>query len=920
MFCPFRFLAAALAATGLLCLADAQTADDPFALLFSGEEELEVSLDARPGANALQLISMTLRGRELLDAAPAFTTKKGLCVPLEPLTDALRFPFEFNNNGQASGWFVSENRSISIDFETGELVFNGRTTNLPEGTSLLTNLGWCLTLDTLSDIFPIDFDYNERALIIEARPREILPVEAQLEREARRRELSNLPVLAQAIYRNVDNPYRWISWPAADLRLDARASSGGIVSGQYSAEAAGDLLKATARFGIQGSTEDPLQQLRFSLQRTNDKREELGTLKARRFAVGDVAAPPLPLLTNLQTGRGIHISSKHEGAANLFNATTIRGPLPENWEAELHDGEQLLAFALEPDDQGNYVFDNVVLQPGLNIFEVHLFGPFGETEIREVRYFIGSELNPENEVSYAFGFVEPNKTILGMDQNIDGRIDVPSQFDGALFDDIRDRNAEGPLLYSSLEKGINERLSIRLDAASEVSGRVSNDFGVAASAFFAWGGTYGALRLATNGKGLPAFQASLQRRLFRRTSVRANIAEYGSIENAITGRDGNRLRREGNINTSTSLLLGRRAFPVQTSLGWQHFASGLKRVRAASRIATSVARTNLSHTVRFITSTDDESTSNIANGEWLASRSIGPIRIRSGLSYEVAPDTRFRTLSVSGQSVFRSGIAQFGLQQDLIGGELQASAAWARPVGPAVLSTSAGWRRSGSWNVGVNLAFSLYKPRDRVRPALGPPGLSRAGSVRLTTYQDIDGDRVFDGDDIAIPNTQFIVQDSLRSEMAGADGSVILGGLPSGSQLNVELRTSSLDDPFLTPVELGRSVLVRPGQVIDIPFPLQSTGDVEGTVQVQNGEFLVSVSGVTVQAIDEFGQVAGETRTEFDGYVYIPELPLGTYKLRIAPDDLARVNGSASAVPFELTADLPSAFGVDMTVRIADSS
>ncbi|MEM7661059.1 MAG: carboxypeptidase-like regulatory domain-containing protein [Pseudomonadota bacterium] len=920
MLCLFRFLAAALAATGCLCFANAQPDDDPFALLFPDEGQPDVSRDIRAGIDNLQLISMSLRGRQLLEATPAFSIENDLCLPLTVIAEALRFPIDFQEGPNiASGWFVSENRNLRIDFETGEFQFNGRPNRLPEGASLATNLGWCLSLTTLSDLFPVDFDYNQRTLTIEARPREVLPVEARLEREARRRELSSLTTSASASYRPVGNPYRWISWPAADLRVDARASSSGALVGRYSTEAAGDFLKATARLGVQGSSEDPLEQLRFSLQRSNDKKEELGSIKARRFAIGDVAAPVLPLLTELQTGRGVHVSSKRQGTANLFNATTIRGPLPDGWEAELHDGEQLLAFALAPHPQGNYAFENVVLQPGLNIFEVRLYGPFGETETREVRYFIGSELNPENEVTYEFGVVEPNKTILGMSQAI-GNIESGAQFDGSLLDEIQDRNATGPVLYSSLEKGINERLSLRLDAASEFGGAAENDVGVAASAFFSLGGTFGALRLAADGNGLPGIRASLQRRLFERTSLRVRLSEFGDLENSFTGRDGNRVRREGDVNASISLRIGRQAVPVQAIFGWQSFASGLKRFRAASRVATSVARTNLSHTLRFVSSRDNMASTSTANGEWLASRSIGAVRVRGGLSYEVVPDSRLRTLSLSGQSNFRNGVAQFGLQHDLVGGELEALAAWSRPVGPAVLSTSAGWRRSGAWNVGVNLAVSLFKPKGRIRPALGPPGLSRAGSIRLTAFEDRDGDRIFGPEDRAIENAQFIVQDSLRSEATSSRGTLVIGDLPSGPLLNVELRTSSLDDPFLAPVELGRTVAVRPGQVIDIAYPLQATGDVEGIVQVQNGEFLVTVSGVTVQAVDEFGEIVGETRTEFDGYVYIPELPLGQYALRIAPEDLARVNGFAPPAKFEITNKAPSAFGVDMIIQTGVSS
>ncbi|MEO1420377.1 MAG: hypothetical protein AAFU66_05425 [Pseudomonadota bacterium] len=902
---------------GLVHLAAAQPANDPFALLFPDERGLDVSRDDRPGNDSLQIVSVSLRGRDLLDSTPIYSSSLGPCLPLRPIVDALQFAITVDDaSSTASGWFITENRTIAVDFEANLVEFNGRAIPLHDGAALQTDAGWCLSLSTLSDLFPIDFDYDQRTLSIKARPREVLPVEARLEREARRRELSRRRVPGLVRYRTVQNPHRWISWPAADITLNGRAGSGGALLGRYSVDGAGDLLKTTARLGLTGGSDRSIEQVRFSLQRSSETKTELGPLKARRFALGDVAAPILPLLADLQPGRGIHISSKQQSGTDLFNATTIRGPMPEGWEAELHDGEQLLAFALDRDPQGNYVFDDVVLQPGLNIFEVRLFGPFGETETRDVRYFIGSELNPENEVTYEFGVIEPNKTVIGMGQVVPGQDEATFGSGGSLFDDLNRENASGPLLYSSLEKGISERLSFRIDAVSEFSQRVERDYGIAASAFFSLGGTFGAVRLASDGQGIPAVEASLQRRLFRSTTLRGRLAEFGDLQNSYTGRGGNRVVREGSLRAATNVLFNRRSVPIQTSVGWQNFASGLKRFQAASRIATSVARTNLSHTLRFITSSADAMTTRSANGEWLASRSIGGIRARGGVTYDLAPDTRLRTLSVSGQSAVSAGIAQFGLQHDLVGGDTEAVASWSRTIGPAILSTTAGWRRSGSWNIGVNLAFSLFKPSDRRRPALGPPGLSRAGSIRLTAFEDIDGDRVLGAADKAIQNAQFIVQDSLRNEGTGPNGTVVLGGLSAGRPLNVELRTSSLDDPFLTPVELGRTISVRPGQVVDIAFPLLATGDVEGIIKVQNGDVQIAVSGVTVQAVSEFGEIVGETRSEFDGYVYIPDLPLGRYRLQVAPEDLARVNGQAPSVPFMLSADAPSAFGVDMLIDV----
>lgn len=882
---------------------------DPFALLF-GEDEVDASAEARAGDDDLSLVSLALRDLELVDSIAAYETSTGLCLPLAPLMEALAFPIRVEN-ALAEGWFITPDRNLRLDFETGDAVVAGRPVQLAADAAIESASGWCVSLGTLSKLFPITFTYDMRNLAIVATPRELLPIEAQLERAARREALDRNADPELADYRAVGNPYRWLAWPVVDIDLGA-TRTGVALQGRYALDAAGDLLKTTARLRAAGGGVRGLDQLRLRLERTNIERKELGPLKARRFALGDIASAALPLLADADIGRGIEISSKRPQTPDLFDITEIRGPLPNDWEAELYENGDLIAFVTEPDPNGDYVFDAVPLKPGLNVFEVRLFGPFGETETRLLRYFIGSELNPENEITYTLGVIDPERSLLGVDDDLQG---TDADETDRLFADLGTGAGErgGARAYASLERGLGERASVRLDAVAGIEdGRES---GAAASAFLTWGGAFGAVRIATNGHGAPGFEALAQRRVGRRSSLSARFTEFGELENGFTGFDGARLARSGAVRFDTAFLLRGRSLPTQVASRWRRFASGLSTFDATARTGLAIGRTNLSHALRYGETRDSGRTTRLLTGDLLASRTVRGVRFRGGLRYGVSDRFGLQNVSVTAQKRFeRWGTALFALSHDVDAGNVSASASWSRPFGPAILSTTTAYRGAGDWTAGLNLSFALFKPRSGGVVGLGPPGLSRSGSIRTIAFEDVDGDRLFGADDRAVQDVQFIVQNSLRREATGPDGAVVIGGLAAGASLNVELRTSSLEDPFLTPAELGRSIAVRPGQVIDVPFPLLATGDAEGHLRVRNGAFLTAVSGVPVQAVDGAGRVVGETRTEYDGYFYLEGLPLGDYTLRVAPDALDRVGGTAAAAPFELTTDAPSAFGVDLVV------
>ena len=857
---------------------------DPFAILFGEDEEaIDSGTDQAPGRDDVELVQVRLDDFNLIKAQAAFQTQAGLCLPVSTLFEALEVPVEVSSD-IATGWFISEDRALSLDFNQATAQFG---THLINTTPVMTDEGWCLPLEDLSNLLPIDFEYRPGVLSVVLSPREVLPIEARLEREALRKQISPTQAV-EPDYPVVEMPYEWLSLPTADISVDMQLASESGVATTGSIELAGDVLKMTGRLQYSGDSRP-----RLTLGRISETPDQLGPLKPRSFAVGDVVAARLPLLTEAGVAQGITISNRPTVSANVFDVTDIRGPLPRGWEAELYDGEQLMSFVTEPDENGDYVFTDVILRPGYNRLTVKLFGPYGEREDRVVKIMVGSELCPENELQYSFGFVKTE--VSQGPENTDGSV---------------------PAAYASVRYGLSDRASAQVDGIVSGSEGVT---GLGASLSGSAFDTYGILRVATDGSGRPALSASVQKRLNERGSrLQLDVSDFGDMQTPVTGFGAQRMTQSAlfTYDTSVALGIGRGPSALRSRMEWTRFHDKGEETHVSARLAGAYGATRWSHALRYSqrTSASGEAQSNLF-GDVLLSRSFNDLRVRGAVTYSLDNGLDIKTLAIAGQKRFsRKDFGQVALSYDMESSGYNLSASYSKAFENFVVSANAGADDKGAVNAGVRLSFSLFNDPTRGRYAMATPGLSRSGAVRAFVYDDLDDDGRFDAEDIAVPGAGFIVEQSLRTERTAETGDVILGDLQPGSQANVELKQSTLEDPYLRPSQTGITVIPRPGRIVNVRFPLTATGDVDGTLALRKGDIETPVSGVSIEAVDERGQVIASTKSEYDGYFYIDDIPARPFVLRIAETELDAINGQSDPIKVTLSREAPSVMGVNLFV------
>lgn len=860
---------------------------DPFTALFGEEDRVvDAGPSNTPGRDDIELVQVRLNSSILIETQAAFQTSSGLCLPVEPLLEVLEVPITLAGD-DALGWFIDPARKIELDFAAGEGKANGGAFGI---NPQQTEQGWCLPLADWSRILPVDFDYNYATLSVALSPREVLPIEARLERDLLRQQIREDGVYSPN-YPLIEAPYRWLSLPTADLNLELQLIDTGQASTEGSIELAGDILKMTGRLQYSGQNRP-----RVTLGRVSEIAEELGPLKARSFAIGDVASTRLPMLSETRTGQGVTVSNRPTISADIFDTKDIRGALPQGWEAELYEGEQLLGFVTEADINGDYVFTDVALHPGYNRFTVKLFGPYGEREERQVKIMVGAELCPENEVQYSFGLVRADEG--------EGLLAPESQM----------------AAYTSLRYGLPKNTTAQIDAiVSGSAGFTGASASLSGSAF----NTYGVLRVASDGRGQPAFAAAIQKRLNDQGArLQLDVRDYGAVENEISRLGDARLQRSALLTYDTSINFGFMRGPtaMRARYEWLSLVNGGEEANLSTRFAGALGRSRWSNTVRYTNRSDKTGiSSSDLLGDFLVSRSFGDVRLRGAATYTLNGTPEVTTLALAAQRRFgRKGFGQVTVSRDMKTSAMNLNASYSKSFDSFALSASAGADDKGAVTAGVRFSVSLFHDTSLGRYATAAPGLSRSGAVRAVVFDDIDGDGIYSKADNLQSDAGFIVGQSLRSEHTSSNGDVILGELQPGSLTNIELKQSTIEDPFLQASQPGAAVIARPGLVIDVPFALTATADIDGIVTMQIGSSATPVSGVMVEAVDETGVTLASTKTEYDGYYYIDGIPARSVTIRVSPDVLNEISAQAAPVLVELSRADPSAMGVDLSIRRAN--
>jgi hypothetical protein len=194
------------------------------------------------------------------------------------------------------------------------------------------------------------------------------------------------------------------------------------------------------------------------------------------------------------------------------------------------------------------------------------------------------------------------------------------------------------------------------------------------------------------------------------------------------------------------------------------------------------------------------------------------------------------------------------------------------------------------------------------------------GSVSARVFLDNNQDGIFNENDEAIENVGFTINGGYQKVRTDKNGIAFLTGITEHRPVNIAVAVATLNDPLWTPALEGMRIVPRPGQAMQLDFPVFSNGEIDGTIYLVKEDRTVPAGRVKVEAVNQQGRVIRSTTTEYDGFYVISNIPPGDYSVRVSPEQLNRLNLQVDAgLPVVISADDQFKSGIDFDLRVKNN-
>ncbi|WP_374468533.1 hypothetical protein [Phenylobacterium sp.] len=857
---------------------------------------------------ALLLFSVQLDDLTLTDGLSAYDTPDDPLLPVGELTRLLEMDVEvLPAERRIIGRVGEARRSLVVDLVSGTAKDGPRNVPIAATDVAVTDTDIYLRASTLQRLLPIKIEVDPEGLAMKLVATELLPVQGRMQRLARRRDASQNIDQKDEVLR-VETPYRPFSMPAFDVALGFGVEkSENRLPLRYDIRAGADLLY-TGFQGYLGSDERGEPSVaRLTFERQSLDGRLLGFLKARTLSVGDVFTPSLTLGPRSLSGRGLAFSTVPLDQTNVFNRIDLRGELPLGYDVELYINDILRSGQNTP-AKGRYEFLNVPLSQGINVVRVVTYGPRGERSEDTRIINVGGGLLRRGEATFEFGVVQQEEPLVRL---------------RAIGEDEQAEPGRGKLrAVAAMNYGVTPTLTLSGAAAYLPYGdddyRTLYTLGARTSLF----GFATQLDVAHDSRDASALSLGLAGSLFGVSTV-VRHAEFrnGFLDENGIGTDTTReMLRRSELTFDGNVELGRQVVPLSIRGLRNEYADGQVELAASVRGSTTASAFLLSTGVEYQRTTGRGTTTDRLNGYLAGSTFRGyKWQLRSTVDFEILPELRAQTLAITADRDVSDALAlRLGLGQALDDASgFNVTAAGILKLKFADLSLSGDYNNADhSWRVGAQLNFGLnYNPILR-RYQVTRPGPGSGGSLLFEAFLDRNGNGIFDGDDEPVPNVA--LEGAEGRIRTGANGKAFVTGLGAGptSRLLVgldEVENTSVQTPPTT-VQFSP----RAGSFTTVRYPMKPTGEVLVNINLRRPDgSLVGLSAASIVLVGDNGYRAA-MNTEFDGSASFQNLPIGTYRLELDPDQARRLRMSLLDVPpIVVTGDGGFLADVDAEVRFA---
>ncbi|MDD9303193.1 MAG: hypothetical protein HUK40_12970 [Desulfobacter sp.] len=855
------------------------------------------ALPANDPENRLQEVILNVRaGNHILSPAlMGYHRSDALLVPLGELVRILDFNIHTHMaQKEVKGWFLTEDRRVYLDIASGQGKVDGQSVQLGPDQFMTGEDEVFVDTRALEDWFPVGFtyDFSDQSLVLD--PQETLPFQARLDREQlQRRERGRKPNAAKLPLKPPE--YNFIDPMFVDFGFsgdykDTESIHGGG-RGNYYLLGRGDLGFMNSELYMTGDENEPFSTTRLTLAREDPDGGLLGPLNATRIGIGDVRIPGFPVIDGGKYERGATLENLPLDMPGEYDTTFFSGNMAPGWDFELYRNGMLLS-SQRVGTKGRYDFDDVPLYYGNNEFLLKFYGPQGQEKEEIKRINVGAGMIKPGEHQYQFSVSQKDERLFDARQYIPETADKESLRLQARYRYglSRDLAFQGGLLSQDINDETHHYVNIGAQGQIEeayVSGDYIHDL-----------------------NGGDAIEVTGQKRFgnldFRlKQQVYHNFIKEGETDQS------NKIKYRTDISTFGTL----NAFEDITQIPFSLSFKNTRRETSEERILGARFSANLNNTYvnNYLQYKDDtnapEGNSNV-EGSVQTTSQLGKLRLRTHLNYNMYPEFGLDQAGVSGlYDLTRELNSELSFTHDMENDDLTTGSLgvnWNN--GKFILSPRVSYNSNDEFTGFLSFSTSMgMEPRSK-KVKFSSIRQADQGAVSARVFLDKNSNTVFDQGDEPLEGAEVQADQAYKTAKTDADGIGFITGLRKNIPTDITLKTETLEDPFWEPGQQGKSILPRPGHVQIVDIPVITTGEVDGTLFLENlkGE-KKSLNHAPLQLLDNSGKVIQEIKSEYDGFYLFMKVPPGRYSVRLAPDFEKDLGTRAMAL-------LPVTIGDDGTV------
>jgi hypothetical protein len=840
------------------------------------------------------LVALNIGQFRLADDITAARLGGDLCIDVQQFFNSLDFPIVVDRSRySASGWFVREEQTVSVDFSSGTGEVGGQSVALPPNAMGELSSGPCMTLGALAKLLSLKIEFDARSNVLAVSSERPLPIIERLARQGRTKLRGLSASQSYVAPRPRSLPYRAFVPPNTDVSISLSNQSHGLKRQEYgvgwSVLSVGELAYMTAEAQLNGNAEGFNGAVsRFKLYRAEREGGVFGVPNLTEVSVGDIGAFGSSLGSIGGTGLGVSASTYPLNRPTAFDRTNFEGALPVGWDVELYRNGQLLEF-VNDGSSGGYSFRDVPVLFGDNNFEIVQYGPQGQRRVISRRINASSFLAPKGAAYYRASIYRKELTFGKVDAQSGLRVDLRAAFG------VRDNLNLGGGLDSYVVQG--RRTSIAsLYAQTSLAGVALNT----EAAFSFNGKMAGQIEFQGSGSGsgvrgriLLAQQGFESERVFNNQLARFELSADRGV-------------RFGSRSSGT----------VSGRIQYDRFHSGEYAFSARQRFTLAYGNSWLSQSLAWSHTSTGQRRDQI-EGEFAYSMRRGRQGMRASIEYGLLPEIQVnrvsavveRSFSVSPDSWRWRAETSWNRNEN----EFSYLAALSRNFKATTFDLVAETNGRDKHRLGINLSFAIGRRATGWGITSRP--LAQLGTVRARIFEDVDDNGRFSDGDIPISGAGVRAQSSITMSRTNANGYAIVDAVTANERAQITVDTDDLADASL--FARNTFTLPREGTISEIAIPLTQMGAIEGSVQLVSGfeGKQMPLGGISLALLDTQGREVGRAVSAYDGFYSFEQVPVGAYKVVLAPDSaLGQRLRPVDPVEVRTTRAEPGANGLSMTL------